>query len=410
MKREVLASALSRGLALVVGVATAIITARTLGVDGRGEYFYIVTIGLLATQLANGGLSSSNTFLAARLRGDVPILLVNSLWVSLLAAPLAAVGVSYAASRISAAPTQLLILTSWTVLLAPAALFYLLTSNLLIGIQDFTRHNAIIVATSIVRLLLFIAAALYWGTVHAFLAVLVLTTIGSCIATGVALTRNAIPVDSLWPSTPMLGRSMGLASRAFLTLLLAYLLSRMPVIALGFNGDTHSVGVVSVVLQILDVLAILPASVGMVLFPKLVSGTESEGIKRTLWALVWTLATMLLACGLLAVISVPLVRILFGDEFAAASEALRWALPGAIFLAMAGVLGQYLAAGGFPLSSVAAWVLAAGVGYAFSPNVPGPGAPPDATKALSYSYLVLAGSMAVLAALRMRGCRAAGRK
>jgi O-antigen/teichoic acid export membrane protein len=204
---------------------------------------------------------------------------------------------------------------------------------------------------------------------------------------------------------PLLRRSMGFAARAFLILLFGYLLSRMPVIALGLQGDIHSVGLVSIVIQFLDALLILPSSVAMVLFPQLVSGETRGGAPKTFNATLWVVAIMAAVSGVLALISTPLIVFMFGEAFRDSAEALRWALPGVVLLSAVNVFGQYLAAEGFPISTVFAWAIATAIGYGLVPSEPGPDAAKYAAGALSCAYAVLAVGMAAIFARTLRHSR-----
>ncbi len=59
--RDVVPTLAARVFVIVCGLASSIIMAKVLGPEGRGEYFYIVTLAQLAMQVGNLGLGSSNT-------------------------------------------------------------------------------------------------------------------------------------------------------------------------------------------------------------------------------------------------------------------------------------------------------------------------------------------------------------
>src|SRR5947207_736695 len=91
MKTEAALTAAARVLTMLTAAASAVVTARALGVEARGNYFYIVTLALLAAQFATLGLTSSNAYFAANNPNLKNRLLANSLWVSILLGPLFAV-------------------------------------------------------------------------------------------------------------------------------------------------------------------------------------------------------------------------------------------------------------------------------------------------------------------------------
>ena len=57
---------ITRLIVVITGVATSIVTARVLGPEGRGAFYFVFTFATLATQFATLGVHSSNTVLVAR--------------------------------------------------------------------------------------------------------------------------------------------------------------------------------------------------------------------------------------------------------------------------------------------------------------------------------------------------------
>lgn len=402
MNRDIAITALSRILNTAAGVASAIITARVLGVDGRGEYFFVVTIALLAAQLANLGLPSSNAYFSAKDRNLIGPLLFNSLAVSLVIGPLAIALLVGLAALLGKVPEQTVSTIGWAIALAPCALFYMLGSSLLAGIQEFRRYNVISIVGSVLQLALLVAVALLSPSVHGFLAVSVLSSLALSLAVAWTLVRLFQQPMPWTLDIRLLRNGIGMALRAFAILLLGYLLSRMPVVVLGLQADTRSIGLVSVAIQFMDVLAILPSSVAFVLFPKLVTMEQREGASMALRTTLKVTVAMSLACAALAVISRPLISALFGEAFAPSADALLWALPGVVLLSAANVLGQFLAAAKFPISLVLAWTAALAVTFALSPSEPGKDVVWRSTAALSAGYAVLTAIMVAIFSSRMR--------
>jgi len=114
------------------------------------------------------------------------------------------------------------------------------------------------------------------------------------------------------------------------------------------------VGYYSVATQFADMLAILPQSTALVLFPHLV-GERRGRFDRTIWSL--SAMAVLLGTGCIAVawLAEPLITIAFGGRFLPAATVLRCLLPGVFFLGLTGVASQYLAAIGFPRALVLIW-------------------------------------------------------
>ena len=82
MIRQIALTAGTRAGLTLFGLATSVVTARFLGQAGRGDYFFIATLGALIVQVGNLGLPASNTFFAARNPDRTSQLLSNSCWIA----------------------------------------------------------------------------------------------------------------------------------------------------------------------------------------------------------------------------------------------------------------------------------------------------------------------------------------
>ena len=140
--RKVAATFGTRVLLLLLGMATGVITTRTLGPEGRGLYATLLTVGAIGVQFGNLGLHASNTYYVARDRSLLGVLVGNSLLIGL---GLGSVGVLLAWGffaffpQSSPLPGNLLTLALlWT----PFGLAYLLMQNLLLGCLNMpTKHR-----------------------------------------------------------------------------------------------------------------------------------------------------------------------------------------------------------------------------------------------------------------------------
>ena len=77
MYRQVLWALASRALLIAAGFISSIITARILGPDGRGVFFYWVTLSAVIIQFGNLYLHSSNIHYLAKERLQLSILVAN---------------------------------------------------------------------------------------------------------------------------------------------------------------------------------------------------------------------------------------------------------------------------------------------------------------------------------------------
>jgi O-antigen/teichoic acid export membrane protein len=190
------------------------------------------------------------------------------------------------------------------------------------------------------------------------------------------------------------------AAKAYLVTLVGVLLLRANVFILEWISGPAALGQFSVASQIGEALGAFPASVALLLFPRLIRDAEQRWTTsiRTMMVVGLILA---LACAIVAVLAEPFVHLAFGDHFAPSVEPLRLLLPGVVALGMLAVVSQHLAAVGLPVELLGAWagafVLVAALGLAFVPTAGASGA----ALALSVGYCTLL-VVALVIALRHR--------
>jgi O-antigen/teichoic acid export membrane protein len=354
MKRAVIGTFGARLLAILFSTLTSIVVARVLGPAGRGDYFLAVSLVGLALQLGALGLHSSNVYLVSADRTRLAPLAANSLVVSLV------IGVLAFVLLLLLAPLWFPSLDRFTIVLAALtvgpALYGLLVSNLLLGVNRLHQFNA---AELLARLLplLFIGLVALAGSLSVQSAVL---------ANGVATVLVALlllwmsPVR--WPirgDWSLLRAGVGYGARAYCAALLGFMLSRIGGLMLANQGTAEQLGQLSIAMQLADLMVMLPATIGVLLFPRLV-GDQQGRDRLTLRTLKVVAVMMLVACILALVLAPVLVPLVFGAAFDESVRLFRLMLPGVLALSLISVISQYLAAQGIPWSLVASWVVGLG--------------------------------------------------
>jgi antigen flippase len=352
--RDVALSLAARAVTISVGVITSIVTARALGVIGRGEYFYVITLVNLVVQFGHLGLASSNTYTLAKDYALLSRLAANSIWVSLVAG----IVCSTAVLLLVAGSNEKKWIDShiWILLLlmGPAMLYGLLASNLLIGLSKIRQYNFFQIANSLCQLAaLGLAAWMSWGVVG-FLAV----TAAISVAAAVALMWFLSRLHSIsWRFDRKIFQSqVGYAGRAYLVTLLGYGVSRASVFLLDNYAGKAELGIYSVAVQFADALVILPATVAMVLFPGLLKDTSGQRFSRTMRTVAQVGLLMAGLCVVTGFAAIWIVPALFGQAFSPAVQVLWWMLPGVFALSLTSIVSQYLAAMGAPPANVAVWL------------------------------------------------------
>ncbi len=128
----------------------------------------------------------------------------------------------------------------------------------------------------------------------------------------------------------------------------------------------EAAGHYSIAVPMADMLYLLPATVGAILFPKLaVMPPENAGAttRRTAWGVACLMVPLASGAILLAR---PAIALVFGEPFAPAAPAFMVLVLGTVALGVTTIFSQHLAALGFPWFCVGAWLAAAAANVALN--------------------------------------------
>jgi O-antigen/teichoic acid export membrane protein len=191
------------------------------------------------------------------------------------------------------------------------------------------------------------------------------------------------------------------ALKAYVITVCPFLVARGNVFLLSAAHGPEQVGYYSVASQMADMMAILPQSIGLVLFPSLVAA-GADRFEKTVRSTLVAAGLLASGCAAALVLAGPVLTAAFGSAFAPSVQILHWMLPSIFFLGLSSVTSQYLAAEGIPRSLVAVWVAGAVVSFALGkaliPSLQGYGA----AFALSASHAAIFTAIAALTVLHAR--------
>jgi O-antigen/teichoic acid export membrane protein len=353
-----------------LALVTSILTARYLGQAGRGDYFFMVTLSATIVQLTTFGLPQSNTYLVAGRHALLPSLTTNSAWVAIGAAGGAGTAIAlgaHASGMLQDTPTSFLWLAA---ALAPPSLFYTLGSNLLL------------------------AAGLAGAGAGGFIGAAIAAWTVSAIGVAFLLLRGKVVSPRF--DTSAFRRGLRFAFKAYVVTLLAFLVLRGNIFLLRREWGPNELGLYSIAAQVADVLFILPQTLNLLLFPRLVRGVESRW-RLTLRSAAAIIVVMTALAAVTGVVARPVIGLLFGAEFEPAANVLYVMLPGVIMLATAGVFGAYLGSIGLPRTVIAVWACVLFVVVAGSLVLVPSRAGAGAAAAVSVGYGVLLVGLTALA-------------
>ncbi|MEE9926778.1 polysaccharide biosynthesis C-terminal domain-containing protein [Microvirgula aerodenitrificans] len=351
MKRKIALTFCTRMAGSVLSMLVGVLVARLLGPAGRGDFFLAVTIIGMVQQLGALGLHSSNIYLVAGDKKLYAVLADNSFIISafiwLVSAPVLIVVLPFIFPRVD------IFMAALIVLAVGPSLYYLLMSNLLLGVDRVSAFNVFELLSRTFPLLFTGILAILLG-LDAHYAVF--STVSAVLASAMLLFYYATPSGRPRFNAALFRSGVNYSIRAYFAAMLGFMLSRAGGVLLGFEGKAVENGNLSVALQLADVMIMLPATIGLILFPRLV-GDECQRGKLTLFAAKIVAAFMFVACiaaYLLADILIPLV---FGKGFLESAMVLKCMLPGIFALSLISIISQYLAAHGIPWALIASWAI-----------------------------------------------------
>jgi O-antigen/teichoic acid export membrane protein len=338
---------------IVGGFGASIVTARALGPTGRGDYAFVATLGATVVQMGNLGLHSSNTYIVAQRREALRALLANSVWVSLVlgvGGGLAAVGLLTWTSLFPQTPSSYM----WFVVaLAPPALFFLFGANLLIGVGEVLTFNVYEAGSAFVALLALGGAAIAGVGVAGFLAASVAAW--WVVAALLLLKLHRLAGGTGGFDVAIFRSGLRFAAKAYLVALLGFLVLRSHYFLLARLSGAKEIGYFSVAAQLSDVLALVPTSAALVLFPNLVQNRAGSWAATVRMAGVVG-ASLVVLCVVAGALAPPFIHLAFGGDYGPAVPTVRWMLPGVLALGVTTVLSQHVAAMGMPKQIIGIWI------------------------------------------------------
>lgn len=350
----------TRFVLIAASLVSSIIVARALPVEERGLFGLLMAVGALGVQFGNFGLPVANTYLVARDRRLLNALVSNTGWVFILMLLFLAVAGTLAMRYVPAWQPLWGGATAMVWLVAVTGLAQMLVQNLLAGRFLFNVSNWVDV---IARLGAIAVMAGFWffGLVTAawFAAA---ASVFALVATVWGLRAGEIGVGlKRWDAG--LGREqMRVGARAYVACLASFVVSRLPLYAVGARGSLDEAAYFTQALVIADTMLVVPTALGMVLFPNLAATKVTAArISATLRLGAVTAVLMLLAVGAAWWMGPWVLPWVYGPAYAAAMPLLVLMLPGVAALGLCSVTQNALSANGYPWAAVASPLAGVGV-------------------------------------------------
>jgi O-antigen/teichoic acid export membrane protein len=342
-----------RFLVIGLGLIGSILTARWLGPEGRGIYFTCITIAGIIAQFGTFGLTTSNTYIASKAPSDTWPLLINSILLSVMVFLFLTIAIIVWHTPLS----DYFGLTSWLLwciaILAPSLLLFNLSTCLLIANERYIALNLCAVINAVLVVLGMLVVVFVSPEALFFVAA---TSLASVISTFSVVVIQRQKNSSFSPDRNLFFKGISISLKAYLVLIMGFVIPRIGVFFLGKSHSSEELGIYSIAVQLFDVIALLPASLAMVLFPRLLKREDNQWSTTKDIFIVSSIFITIIGLSFYAIGQWFVVK-LFGGEFINSYAVLLAMLPGAFVYAGMSILSQFVVSQGFPFSLVLVWIV-----------------------------------------------------
>jgi O-antigen/teichoic acid export membrane protein len=351
---------------LFFGLLIVVLIARELGPSRQGVFAVGFSLSLMLIHLGGLGLTSANPYFVARNPEQRRRIAANSILLALVLG-LVLIGIGIGVKLVVPETVEGL---GWTPLLValagvPAALAALFLQSILLGGGRMVAYNGVEVAQF--ALTLVALAVGFWALDFGFTGALATVT-ASRLATAVAyLAVLRLPPGRLDAS--LARRMLAYGFRAYIAIVASFLVIRLDLLLVNGYLGSRQAGLYSVAATIADGMFVIPAVIGLNLFPRVARSGESRETAE-----VFRSVAVLYGAVCLATIPIagPGIRLVFGGDFSGSVSLFYWLLPGIWCLGLLTILAHHFAGRGYPIEAAAVWLvglaLNLGLNFAFLPD------------------------------------------
>jgi O-antigen/teichoic acid export membrane protein len=363
LRTDVLLMLGAKAAAMVLNVVSTVIVARALGVEGRGAVAVAFSLTLLLVQFGTLGMVTANPYFAARDAAARARIAANSIWLALAVGALGIVG-GVVIKVVAPSVTQGL---GWAELLVavagiPAALAALFLQSILLGEGRTIGMNAIEVAAGLLAVIAL--AVVLLGFDGGVLAAIAVTTGGYvAAAAGFAAAHVRHRWELLRPDRTLARSMLKYGFRIYVATLIAFVVVRLDLLLVNAYLGEREAGLYSVAAALAQGMYVIPAVVGVNLFPRIARGGPDEMSAAVFRSFFLLYAGFCVLSAALAPVAIP---VLFGSGFDDAVALYWWLVPGIFCLGMLTVLSNHFAGRGFPLEAMLVWFIGLAVNVAMN--------------------------------------------
>src|SRR5882762_2458673 len=272
---------LTRGMTILLGLVGSIVTARWLGPEGRGILAIVSVVTGLALQFGSLGLHSGNAYFVAQDPRLARGVLGNASVLSLAlgaGAGIAAIATFLAEPRWFAGVPLVLVVVAASTL--PFHFLNLFLQNALLGMHEVKAFNVFEATSKILTFAALMILLVGFGGGPGGAVVLFSTFAALSAVAALAYCRHLVPFR-LEFDRPLFARMIPFGLKSYLGCLLAYLVIRSDMLLVNYFRGTAAAGVYSIAAQVADNLLLIPATIGLILLPRIASEEPSKQSARS---------------------------------------------------------------------------------------------------------------------------------
>lgn len=338
-------------LAGLLHLATVIVIARAFGPAVNGAFFVALLLPSMLATFLNLGVGPANVYYLGsgqyQARAVFSTCLVLTLWLSALGLSLGALVILFRGEEFfPGVPIPML----WLALLGfPISLAQGFVASIFQGLQQFRGYNLSLLAQPLITFCLILGLVVAGVRDFSFLIVAYVVGAASCLVITLFILRRHLAPDES-SERYKLGTALSYGYKAHLSNILAFVNYRADIFLVNLLINPAAAGIYVIAIKISENLWLLSRAVSSVALPRLSQLSGDEATRRRLTPLLSRMVLWVTTLGavVLALIAFPLIRILFGEQFAGGAWPLIVLLPGVIALSASRVLSNDIAARGKP--------------------------------------------------------------
>jgi O-antigen/teichoic acid export membrane protein len=344
---------------LAGALGTSIVVARWLGAGGLGSLAAINVVVALAVQLGCAGMPSANTYFISKDRSKRANIWSNALLFGVVGGGLLAAAIIIAAKfspvLFGDIPIPLITVAALSI---PFQLTTLLGMSLFLGTGQIGRYNLTDATTQILLLLNALVVVAFLG-----MGLYLLVSLNTAIAIVVSLIVVVVIFRTVWKANErpgldaqLFGEMIRYGIKFQICLVAGLLILRGDLLIVNHFRGASEAGIYAIAGQMGNMILLLPAIIGTLLFPRVASDPDPRG-GLTMRATRHTAFIMLLAC----LAAVPLsfaLPLIYGAAFKDSTIQLLILLPGVFLVGIESVMVQHFSGSGLPVAIPAFWIIA----------------------------------------------------